>query len=1112
MKKHGLVALLAALMFTSVGCGLAACTKPADTSTDSTTSVDSGSSTDSGSSSGSETPAAEYQITVSATEHGTVTTNVSKAKAGAEITVTATPEANYVLRSGSLKCNGTEIEDGKFVMPAENVTITAEFVEDSITAIEVTAPDKDTYYLDEEASSLDLTGFEVIARYAGGGMKALETKDVTFSDVDFTAVNDNITVTVTYGTLTDTFQVGVRKRDVAEKDLANTYRFDKAANLKFEDTGVTKLVTLEGESVAFTANGGKIVVAKEALPYAQTILRVNKADGHRFIKVIAETHIKTVEDFKAIRDDLGGCYVLDASLNFEGAYIQPFGTVPVKYEGGSMIDSAGIGTSPDALAEGDKLKAQLGVPFTGTFDGNGYVLYNFKSGCDEGMWHAVNYGRSLFGYIGAGGTVKNVTLRGYKLEGGQDSAFIAGLNLGTVENIVIDEENTIFSHYGRANAIVSVNGGTVSNVVCYVSDFTDRDGTKQLKMIAPDHSKNEDAAKETATRGYIAPEAELTDLTALDGWKYIEGVGTVYTNQYYVISRAEKFEIPLGGTLDLNLWFDSSMSENVEISVWGNAEVLSGWNGERHTHYLHFGDGTLATEVGATFTVGFGTGSGRYSQWVTVAVTAPVLTGVTYDGEANVEWYKGVAVDKSQFMLTEHYSDGTTKSVQPDEIEGLDVESLSAQQVKLVYGTYSFDITVTVVEKVAAVASLELTGTAKNTVCYVGGTLTLADLAGLTLTAVYDDGSRLPVALTAEMLDKTTFTEADAAARLTISYEGAATTLTLTVYAAPTSITVALKEGVSSVVYPEGEVIDWSQFVTAADNNGNPVKFENLTFGSGTLNGPVTGKFVYTFNGNQTAETAAETEISFWYGIGTVDQWNNFAAKTNDAENPVTGYYTLTADIEFSGLTFVPAAGTPAETVGSAEFAGIFDGNGYQLKHITLGAHNSAVFIKLGGGGIVRNVGFYKFETKKSACAAIVKHNYGTVENCLVTGFYNMSGYGAGLVSNNTQWGVVRNCVIDKISYDSATNNSIFINENAGKVENCLVVNTKIDTMIRKDTGTSSNLVKADAWKTAEGTSILTYANNAYTYTTGDASVTFADSAWSLDETTSALKLVKEYL
>ena len=76
MKKHGLVALLAALMFTSVGCGLAACTKPADTSTDSTTSVDSGSSTDSGSSSGSETPAAEYQITVSATEHGTVKTNV----------------------------------------------------------------------------------------------------------------------------------------------------------------------------------------------------------------------------------------------------------------------------------------------------------------------------------------------------------------------------------------------------------------------------------------------------------------------------------------------------------------------------------------------------------------------------------------------------------------------------------------------------------------------------------------------------------------------------------------------------------------------------------------------------------------------------------------------------------------------------------------------------------------------------------------------------------------------------------------------------------------------------------------------------------------------------
>lgn len=69
----------------------------------------------------------EYALTVAEMTNGTVTVNKTKAKAGDEIIVTATPNENYVLKQGSLKANNETISDGKFKMPKENVTITAEF-------------------------------------------------------------------------------------------------------------------------------------------------------------------------------------------------------------------------------------------------------------------------------------------------------------------------------------------------------------------------------------------------------------------------------------------------------------------------------------------------------------------------------------------------------------------------------------------------------------------------------------------------------------------------------------------------------------------------------------------------------------------------------------------------------------------------------------------------------------------------------------------------------------------------------------------------------------------------------------------------------------------------
>lgn len=69
----------------------------------------------------------EYTVAVAEIANGSVTVNKAKAKAGDEIIVTATPKTGYTLKSGSLKANDKAILDGKFLMPKENVTITAEF-------------------------------------------------------------------------------------------------------------------------------------------------------------------------------------------------------------------------------------------------------------------------------------------------------------------------------------------------------------------------------------------------------------------------------------------------------------------------------------------------------------------------------------------------------------------------------------------------------------------------------------------------------------------------------------------------------------------------------------------------------------------------------------------------------------------------------------------------------------------------------------------------------------------------------------------------------------------------------------------------------------------------
>lgn len=73
----------------------------------------------------------EYTVTVGTVEHGTVTTDVNKATYGQTVTVTAKGDVGYIPDKSSLgyTVGGvfTQITDGAFVMPAGNVTVSAQY-------------------------------------------------------------------------------------------------------------------------------------------------------------------------------------------------------------------------------------------------------------------------------------------------------------------------------------------------------------------------------------------------------------------------------------------------------------------------------------------------------------------------------------------------------------------------------------------------------------------------------------------------------------------------------------------------------------------------------------------------------------------------------------------------------------------------------------------------------------------------------------------------------------------------------------------------------------------------------------------------------------------------
>ncbi|MCD8108650.1 MAG: cadherin-like beta sandwich domain-containing protein, partial [Clostridiales bacterium] len=97
--------------------------------------------------------------------------------------------------------------------------------------------------------------------------------------------------------------------------------------------------------------------------------------------------------------------------------------------------------------------------YSGTFDGGSYTVSGLYISSSNGY-------QGLFGYIGSGGTVKNVTVSG-SVSASENAGGVAGYNGGTVQNVAVSGSVTASGNY--AGGSVGRNDGTVQDVTADVT-------------------------------------------------------------------------------------------------------------------------------------------------------------------------------------------------------------------------------------------------------------------------------------------------------------------------------------------------------------------------------------------------------------------------------------------------------------------------------------------------------------------------------------------------------------------------------------------------------------------------------------------------------------------
>ena len=152
------------------------------------------------------------------------------------------------------------------------------------------------------------------------------------------------------------------------------------------------------------------------------------------------------------------------------------------------------------------------------------------------------------------------------------------------------------------------------------------------------------------------------------------------------------------------------------------------------------------------------------------------------------------------------------------------------------------------------------------------------------------------------------------------------------------------------------------------------------------------------------------------YRISSLAEFDRFSDPTNSGRYWAAGAHVrLECDIDLAGRVYDSAVVAPHIPRGTADFegtafAGVFDGNGFTIRNLTISESDySGMFGMLDRGAIVQALGLTSVRISGSAAhvGSLASVNAGTVIDCYCTGEITARSFVGGLIGENTAYGRV---------------------------------------------------------------------------------------------------------
>ena len=618
--------------------------------------------------------------------------------------------------------------------------------------------------------------------------------------------------------------------------------------------------------------------------------KVFKGKTLTYAKIVSVTYIYTYQDFNKINENLDGYYVLNNDVYFDGA-CAPIGKAPLVRDDNTTYKY-------DVTGRGSTL-AQVGVPFTGTFDGNGHTLYDYSLAYSPTATSRSAYCMGLFEYVGQSGVVKNFQLKRASVKAGHYGAIVCGVNLGQISDVMVHGNCALTVEYAETAGIAVYNGGTLTNVDCYVTTAQSSTGARNL-----------------------------TDVYENGGEKVGCYIGNPYPVEYVV--QNDNLTLIEGVALTTQ---DVTVSVIYSDGSEGIADIIKvdGYNP----------NGALNTPQ--TVKLYYGAGADDYVTMQATPIPKSVVGIQLVDGDIKTQYVvNSTQLDLTNVKLTVSYNNGTSQTMQvtSDMIDAgtYNLQKVGSYEVTIEYGGYKCYFVIVVINADSELQSLSIVGQPATTSYPLGGSVTKDDLDGVTLRAQYSDGSALDIEIRLSMLSYNF--DSVGASTITVEYGGMSAVINVTVYDFATKLAVTLKGDNRAVSYS-----------AITQPNFNDICLFEVEWASGKRE-YVTDVVASNYKAGlcrevtfryQNVQVASEIDFEIWYVITSPSEW----AKINDN---LAGYYRLGGDITLDATTSAVIGQTPLNLIsaddgyevniqGSARagipFTGKFDGDSHTIFGFT---------------------------------------------------------------------------------------------------------------------------------------------------------------------------------